>query len=80
MGDLELCLRKAGEARQLTIEVVEAVIEPWDGKVVVGGEGEGTKEDQYIKRALLWIQQVQTTGPGTGNSTSAINGKGKQKG
>lgn len=50
LGNLELCLKKAGEARAITIQVVESVL-----PVNVDVE---TKEDKYIKRALEWIQQV----------------------
>lgn len=71
MGDLELCLKKAGEARALTIEVVEAVIAPWEIS------GKETKEDQYIKRALAWIQQVE---PGGEEKKVVVNGNEKGKG
>ena len=54
MGDLEMCLKKAGEARALTIEVVDAVITPWESKE----GGEESREDKYVKKALEWIQQV----------------------
>ncbi|EXJ91272.1 hypothetical protein A1O1_04382 [Capronia coronata CBS 617.96] len=57
LGDPELCLKKAGEARALTIEVVESVLHPFPRV----GDTE-TKEDQYIKRALQWIQQVDPDG------------------
>lgn len=56
MGNPELCLKKAGEARALTIGVVESVLNPWQASL----DGEETKEDGFIKRALLWIQQVDT--------------------
>lgn len=52
MGDLERCLKMAGEARNLTIDVVESVQDPW----MLGPE---SKEDVYIRRALEWIRQVQ---------------------
>lgn len=58
MGDPELSLKKAGEARALTIDIVESVIPPW---VPVTSETEPKKEDTFIKRALLWIEQVDTT-------------------
>ncbi|KEF59097.1 uncharacterized protein A1O9_03941 [Exophiala aquamarina CBS 119918] len=54
LGDLERCLKKAGEARAITIQVVESVAEPTS-------EDE-TKEDKYVKRALEWIQQVDPGG------------------
>lgn len=56
LGNPELCLKKAGEARALTINVVEAVSKPWQSCP----DGQETKEDGFIKRALLWIQQVDT--------------------
>lgn len=55
MGNPELCLKKAGEARALTIEVVESVLSPWES---ASQDTEPTKEDIFIKRALAWIQQV----------------------
>lgn len=68
LGDPELCLRKAGEARALTIQVVESVVQPFPR----GGDDSTsieTKEDQYIKRALQWIQQVDPNkSPRTGTS------------
>lgn len=68
MGNPEQCLKKAGEARALTIEVVEAVLDPWEVS------DKETKEDQYIKRALAWIQQVAPT-----ESTSHRSGKAESK-
>lgn len=56
LGNLELCLKKAGEARALTIEVVEAVIKPRNDVKNI----EPTPEDKYIQRALDWIRQVDT--------------------
>lgn len=57
MGNPELCLKKAGEARALTIDIVESVVQPW----IQSAEGlEPPKEDIFIKRALVWIQQVDT--------------------
>ncbi|EXJ92900.1 hypothetical protein A1O3_01454 [Capronia epimyces CBS 606.96] len=61
LGDLELCLKKAGEARALTVQVVEAVIRPFTPPDR-GGTDVETKEAQYIKRALQWIQQVDPGG------------------
>ena len=56
LGDLELCLKKAGEARATTIEVVESVIQPLlQAPSTTTAE---SKEDKYVKRALEWIQQV----------------------
>ena len=54
MGDLEGCLKKAGEARQTTIEVVESVVPPWE----TDESPQHTKDDAYVKRALEWIRQV----------------------
>lgn len=51
LGDLELCLKKAGEARAITIQVVESVAKPTS-------EVE-TKEDKYVQRALEWMQKVE---------------------
>ncbi|KAK5102464.1 hypothetical protein LTR70_000320 [Exophiala xenobiotica] len=69
MGDPELCLKKAGEARALTINVVEMAVPPWQTRTNVQEE---TKEDGFLKRALLWIQQVDTS-----SSRSDIAGQGK---
>lgn len=62
MGDLERCLKMAGEARSLAIDVVESVKDPWTS-------GSETKEDLYIRRALQWIRQVK---PVPGESTSGL--------
>ena len=59
MGDLELCLKKAGEARALTIEIVQAALDPLD-KTTSGTALSETQEDKFIKRALEWIRQVDT--------------------
>jgi len=69
MGDPELCLKKAGEARALTISVVEMAVPPWQPRDATQEE---TKEDGFIKRALLWIQQVDTS-----NSKNGATGPGK---
>jgi hypothetical protein len=53
MGDLERCLKLAGEARSLAIGVVENVRDPW---IPAGSE---SKEDVYILRALEWIRRVK---------------------
>lgn len=66
MGNPELCLKKAGEARALTIHVVDSVLKPWHPS----SEGKATKEDEFIKRALLWIQQVDTKSPSSATSSS----------
>lgn len=56
LGDLELCLKKAGEARAFTIEVVKSVIDPFARNTTETASE--TREDQYVQRALAWIQQV----------------------
>lgn len=56
MGNAELCLKKSGEARALTIEVVNIVLLPWQKTE----DEKETKEDTFVKRALTWIQQVDT--------------------
>ena len=58
LGDLELCLRKAGEARAITIEVVESVIEPLLPSSVRVTTAIEPKEDKYVQRALEWIRQA----------------------
>ncbi|OCT51176.1 hypothetical protein CLCR_08762 [Cladophialophora carrionii] len=58
LGDLELCLKKAGEARAVTIEIVESVIDPFVQPHDETASRFGTKEDKYIQRALEWIRQV----------------------
>lgn len=60
LGDLERCLKKAGEARAVTIQVVESVAQPTS-------ETE-SKEDKYVKRALEWIQQVDPGGVSQGKA------------
>lgn len=62
LGNLELCLKKAGEARAVTVEVVESVITPFGKTNDATTEENETKEDKYIKRALAWIQQVDPGG------------------
>ena len=61
LGDPELCLKKAGEARAVTIEVVESVIQPFPQTDSTANTSE-TKEDKYVKRALEWIKQVDPGG------------------
>ena len=56
LGDPELCLKKAGEARGTTIGVVQAVLLPFPPI------SSNAKEDKYVERALEWIVQVK---PGT---------------
>lgn len=55
MGDPELCLKKAGEARAITIEIIGAFTRP---PFRPAERTEETQEDKYIARAELWIQQV----------------------
>lgn len=54
MGNPELCLKKAGEARAIAIDTIQAVVKPWQGT----NDATETKQDIYIQRALTWIQQV----------------------
>ena len=61
MGDLEGCLKKAGEARQITISIVEAVYPPWYNVPHQAPKSQESKEDRYIHRALDWIRQVDTS-------------------
>ncbi|KIY00793.1 uncharacterized protein Z520_03459 [Fonsecaea multimorphosa CBS 102226] len=58
LGDLELCLKKAGEARALTIEVVESVLRPISEMNATTAAPVETNEDRYVQRALEWIRQV----------------------
>ena len=57
MGDLELCLKKAGEARAETIEIVQSVLQPFS-ELAISNTAVESQEDKYIKRALEWVQQV----------------------
>ena len=59
VGDLEACLKKAGEARAETIEIVQSVLQPFPEAVATVPVAE-SQEDKYIKRALEWIRQVDT--------------------
>jgi len=59
MGDPELCLKKAGEARALTIEIMELAANPLDDAARDIQRTE-TQEDKFMKRALEWIRQVDT--------------------
>lgn len=60
MGNPELCLKKAGEARAIAIDTIQAVVKPWQG--TNGFAQSETKQDIYMQRALIWIQQVDTEG------------------
>jgi hypothetical protein len=60
MGDLELCLKKAGEARATTIELVQTAMQPFSDHQPSSDGIHETPEDKYVKRALEWIQQVDT--------------------
>ncbi|KAJ9633368.1 hypothetical protein H2204_007085 [Knufia peltigerae] len=69
LGDPEICLKKAGEARAVTIEVVESVLKPTSQHE--NATSKESKEDRYVQRALEWIQQVdagQFTKSETSNS------------
>lgn len=59
MGDLEACLKKAGQARAETVEIVQSVLQPFPEAVASVPDAE-SQEDKYIKRALEWIRQVNT--------------------
>ncbi len=61
LGDLELCLKMAGEARAMTIEVVESVIKPFPQQGDSTTAVTGSKEDKYVERALAWIRQVDAS-------------------
>ena len=63
MGNLELCLKKAGEARAETIEVVQSVLQPFE-EIAHHSLEEESREDKYVQRALEWIRQVDPTPPG----------------
>ena len=74
MGDLERCLKMAGEARSLAISVVESVQESW---TPANAGSESSREDVYIKRALDWIRQVKPMpepGEATMSTTTTTNG------
>lgn len=58
MGDLELCLKKAGEARALTIDIVEIGLKALDQEAA--SDKPQTQEDKFVQRALDWIRQVDT--------------------
>jgi hypothetical protein len=58
LGDPELCLKKAGEARAITIDVVESVTRPFSQSTDNSTTTIRTKEDKYVQRALEWIRQV----------------------
>jgi len=62
LGDLELCLRKAGEARALTIEIVQSVLRPFPNAKDTSTPDTESNEDKYVQRALDWIRQVDTGG------------------
>jgi hypothetical protein len=57
LGNLELCLKMAGEARAQTIEIVQSVLNPF-AELSEGSNGLETPEDKYVARALDWIKQV----------------------
>jgi hypothetical protein len=79
MGDLERCLKMAGEARSLAISVVESVQDSWTTSPS-GGGSESSKEDVYVKRALDWIRQqvkpmpMPKPGEATMSTTTKTNG------
>lgn len=57
LGNLELCLKMAGEARAQTIEIVQLVIQPFN-ELADGSTELITTQDKYVARALEWIKQV----------------------
>ena len=59
MGDLEACLKKAGQARAETVEIVQSVLQPFPEALASFPDTE-SQEDKYIERALEWIRQVNT--------------------
>ncbi|EXJ58203.1 hypothetical protein A1O7_05628 [Cladophialophora yegresii CBS 114405] len=73
LGDLELCLKKAGEARAVTIDIVESVTDPFVQAHDETASRLGTKEDKYIQRALEWIRQVDTGAHPRGPSLSQLD-------
>ena len=58
LGNLELCLKKAGEARAVTIEIVEGALDSFDQGPGKAAASEETQEDKYLRRALDWVRQV----------------------
>lgn len=66
MGDSEACLKKAGEARAETIEIVQSVLQPFQ-EADAGVADAASQEDKYIRRALEWIRQVDTEAPRPGS-------------
>ena len=63
LGNPELCLKKAGEARAVTIDIVESLLTSWQPT------NAESKEDVFVKRALTWIQQVEATPVKAASST-----------
>jgi hypothetical protein len=64
MGDPELCLKRAGEARALTIEIMQAGSQALHTNAhanVLIDPSQENQEDKFIKRAIIWIQQVDTS-------------------
>jgi hypothetical protein len=57
LGNLELCLKMAGEARAETIEIVQNVLRPFTESREDSNDLE-IPENNYIARALEWIKQV----------------------
>lgn len=76
MRDLPECERLLHRVWELTVRVVEGVVQPWDSHP--GGTDAKTKEDRYIERALDWIKQVE---PGhLSNGELQINGDASKLG
>jgi hypothetical protein len=62
LGDPELCLKKAGEARAETLEIVQSALQPFEEPPVATSQVDN-QEEKYLKRALEWIRQVDPTIP-----------------
>jgi Grap2 and cyclin-D-interacting len=60
MGDPELCLKKAGEARAETLEIVQSALQPFEESAIASSQVE-SQENKYLQRALDWIRQVEAT-------------------
>ena len=72
-SDIELCRVKVEEARMLTIQLVEAVLKPWDASP----SAIETREDVSVKRALDWIRPVELKG---GNDKTEMGWTGNAHG
>ena len=57
MSDLPECERLLKQVWGMTVQVVQAVVKPWDSQTDITDAK--TKEDKYVERALDWIKQVE---------------------